>query len=176
MPGHMSWPVPVSRRYKRRGLQMFATLLMPPYAISQVLYPGMPGQMRESIQVGTASVDILPPSESERYLGRKLCIGDFHDMELANRVRSAWAAFTKLRQCSVLSTAFAPCSAQTIRRHGNSNSALRMRLLDDECGTNPQIEDGLEANVAKNCSNPTEAQRVLGRIHTKSDACCRGAL
>ncbi len=54
-------------------------------------------QRTEALPIGGALADVLKSSASERYLGRKLCMGDYHDAELSNRTRSAWGAFAKLR-------------------------------------------------------------------------------
>jgi len=46
-----------------------------------------------SVSVAGNGVKILPETESERYLGRKLSFADCYGVELNNRIASAWAAF-----------------------------------------------------------------------------------
>lgn len=53
------------------------------------------GAGANSMPVGGHSVLILSETESEKYLGRKLCLEDSQQMELSNRIRAAWAAFHK---------------------------------------------------------------------------------
>ena len=50
-----------------------------------------------TVDIAGSCVDVLPPTASERYLGKKLCMDSFHDAELGNRLRSGWCAFAKLR-------------------------------------------------------------------------------
>ena len=45
-----------------------------------------------------SSVAILSPHESEKYLGRKLCLADYHWTELNNRIHVAWFAFSKFQE------------------------------------------------------------------------------
>ena len=42
-------------------------------------------------------VQVLPAGESEKYLGRKLSLDDFHGTELDNRLAMCWAAFFKFK-------------------------------------------------------------------------------
>ncbi len=51
-----------------------------------------------SVQIGGEDVKILGIEESERYLGRKLCLGDYHGTEIKNRISAGWAAFMKHRE------------------------------------------------------------------------------
>ena len=46
-----------------------------------------------SVMVGSQRIEILSHEDSERYLGRKLSLGEYHMTELRNRISSAWAAF-----------------------------------------------------------------------------------
>ena len=55
------------------------------------------GKHPTSLLVGAASVDALDVSKSERYLGRSVCLGEHHQTELANRIKSAWPAFSKCK-------------------------------------------------------------------------------
>ena len=50
-----------------------------------------------SVEVGSQRIDIISPENSERYLGRMLCLADYHTAELRNRLKNAWAAFSKYR-------------------------------------------------------------------------------
>ena len=38
---------------------------------------------------------VLEYEESVKYLGRKVCLHDPHEVELSNRISAAWAAFSK---------------------------------------------------------------------------------
>ena len=51
----------------------------------------------KSVPMGCDSVDVLDTDMAEKYLGRKVCLGEYHQTELANRIRFAWAAFTKYK-------------------------------------------------------------------------------
>ena len=48
-----------------------------------------------SIRVGQQLVDVLVDETTEKYLGRKLCFRDVHQVELQYRLACAWAAFHK---------------------------------------------------------------------------------
>ena len=50
-----------------------------------------------SIKCADNLVGVLAPEESERYLGRKLSISDYHTTEMKNRLASGWAAFFKFK-------------------------------------------------------------------------------
>ena len=41
------------------------------------------------------AIKIMAASESEKYLGRKFAVNDYHGIELDNRIASAWASFFK---------------------------------------------------------------------------------
>jgi hypothetical protein len=45
------------------------------------------------VKVGDQIVEVLGPEGTEKYLGRKLCLGDFQATELKNRLASGWAVF-----------------------------------------------------------------------------------
>ena len=49
------------------------------------------------VNINGNDVDILPPDESEKYLGRKICIEEYHKTELRNRIAAAWAAFSQYK-------------------------------------------------------------------------------
>ena len=51
-----------------------------------------------TIPVGANSVQILRATQSEKYLGRKLCLGDGQQIEISHRIAAAWAAFHKHKQ------------------------------------------------------------------------------
>ena len=46
---------------------------------------------------GEQQLQVLGMTEAEKYLGRKLATGSYHDTEVANRMASAWASFFKLK-------------------------------------------------------------------------------
>lgn len=48
-----------------------------------------------SIVIGSESLAVIGPIGWSTYFGRKLCLADLHQVELDNRLRSAWAAFSK---------------------------------------------------------------------------------
>jgi hypothetical protein len=54
-------------------------------------------QAAETVAIGASHLDILPPCAGEKYLGRMLCLGNYHDAEIMHRMRAAWAAFARLR-------------------------------------------------------------------------------
>ena len=43
-------------------------------------------------------VKVAPVDHAEKYLGRKLCMAEYHECELANRIAAAWAAFMKFKE------------------------------------------------------------------------------
>ena len=49
------------------------------------------------VSCGGQDVHILQEGESEKYLGRKLSIDEFHNTELDNRLAMGWASFFKLK-------------------------------------------------------------------------------
>ena len=46
------------------------------------------------VSIEGESIELIDQKWSERYLGRKLCLGEYHQAELDNRMQGAWAAFT----------------------------------------------------------------------------------
>ena len=50
-----------------------------------------------SVKCGSAWVKVADPSDTERYLGRKVSITAFHETEFQNRMASAWGAFFKFK-------------------------------------------------------------------------------
>jgi len=49
------------------------------------------------IWCGTEEIKVLDGSDSERYLGRKLSLQQYHEIEFNNRLASGWAAFFKFK-------------------------------------------------------------------------------
>ena len=49
----------------------------------------------DSLQVGQSTVEILRETESEKYLGRKLCFNHHQDVELDHRIAAACSSFHK---------------------------------------------------------------------------------
>ena len=45
------------------------------------------------MKVGQNLLPILDPCDAERYLGRKLSMGNYHEVEVRNRISAAWASF-----------------------------------------------------------------------------------
>jgi len=81
---------------------------------------------------GIYDIDISHPDVSVRYLGRQICMTDFHEAEFCNRMRAAWACFTlhrkeltnkrypiknrlKLFEATVSATALYGCEAWTLK-------------------------------------------------------------
>ena len=52
-----------------------------------------------SVKCGGVAVKVAGADDSERYLGRKLSITEFHEIEFKNRLASAWSAFFKFKAC-----------------------------------------------------------------------------
>ena len=50
------------------------------------------------VKLGDAYVNVLNPDQSEKYLGRKLNLQNQAQVELTNRLQSAWATFTKYKE------------------------------------------------------------------------------
>ena len=51
----------------------------------------------EVVKCGNAHVKVASPEATEKYLGRKVSITDFHQVEFENRMASAWGAFFKFK-------------------------------------------------------------------------------
>ena len=51
--------------------------------------------MPSHLQVGSSQVKVLEYKESVKYLGRKVCLHDPHEVELSNRIAAAWGTFSK---------------------------------------------------------------------------------
>ena len=49
------------------------------------------------INIEGADVDIVPPATYEKYLGRHLYMGSYHESELSNRMNGAWRCFAKFK-------------------------------------------------------------------------------
>ena len=49
------------------------------------------------MKIGDKEIQVLGDEEFEKYLGRKLCMGSYHERELQNRISAGWAAFTKYK-------------------------------------------------------------------------------
>jgi len=50
-----------------------------------------------NVIVGDDQVEVLSSDGTEKYLGRAVNLHDFHNVELKNRLRNAWAAFAKFK-------------------------------------------------------------------------------
>ena len=50
------------------------------------------------VKLGEDDIEVLAADKSTKYLGRKVCIDRFHEVELENRIRAAWACFAKHKQ------------------------------------------------------------------------------
>ena len=53
------------------------------------------GKHPSCISVGTGCIEVLDIDRAEMYLGRSVCLGDYHQSELRNRIKCGWAAFSK---------------------------------------------------------------------------------
>ncbi|CAK0810916.1 unnamed protein product [Prorocentrum cordatum] len=51
-----------------------------------------------TVRMGDASVEVVPPTGSERYPGRMICLGECRDTEIADRMAAAWRAFAKFKR------------------------------------------------------------------------------
>ena len=52
----------------------------------------------QSVAILGDTVDVLTKSDSERYLGRRLCLGEYHRTELKNRLNVGWSVFAKFKE------------------------------------------------------------------------------
>ncbi len=57
----------------------------------------VPSARQTPISCAAFEVQVLQDFGSEKYLGRKLSIDDYHHAELGNRLAMGWAAFFKLK-------------------------------------------------------------------------------
>ena len=55
------------------------------------------GKHPSCIPVGTGCIEVLDIDRAEMYLGRSVCLGDYHQSELRNRIKCGWAAFSKYK-------------------------------------------------------------------------------
>ena len=51
----------------------------------------------QTVQTDSLEVEVLSNADSERYLGKKACINDFHQVELDIRISAVWSAFSKFK-------------------------------------------------------------------------------
>ena len=51
----------------------------------------------QAVKCGSAEVKVASPEATEKYLGRKVSITEFHQIEFQNRMASAWGAFFKFK-------------------------------------------------------------------------------
>ena len=54
-------------------------------------------QAPKSVEVGGRNVQVLPYTDTTKYLGRKLTFNDHHAVEIDNRLATAWRKFNALR-------------------------------------------------------------------------------
>ena len=54
-------------------------------------------RLQSPVSCAGKDVQVLQEGESEKYLGRKLSIDEYHNTELDNRLASGWGAFFKLK-------------------------------------------------------------------------------
>ena len=54
-------------------------------------------RLPDAVDIGGGSIEIVSQDGQERYLGRNVCLGNFHEAELKSRLRGAWAAFCKYK-------------------------------------------------------------------------------
>ena len=52
-----------------------------------------------TVVCGNSEVRVVCLDGSEKYLGRKVCLADYHDTELSYRIACGWAAFMKSKEC-----------------------------------------------------------------------------
>ena len=62
---------------------------------TKVLINSVAGHRRGAIQIDGKEVTVRSPNESEKYLGRRVCISTPQTTELPNRIAVGWAALTK---------------------------------------------------------------------------------
>jgi len=101
----------------------------------------------DAVECEDVKVKVACPADKEKYLGRKLCTEDFHEVELANRLASGWASFMKLKEvlCDkrislrkrlrlfdavVVPTVLYGCAAWTLTADGHQQlTVARRRML-----------------------------------------------
>ena len=65
------------------------------YAKTKILDIHGIGTDAATVLIDGSSVEVLGPLCSERYLGRKICFGSYHETEIKNRIAAGWASFMK---------------------------------------------------------------------------------
>ena len=51
----------------------------------------------ENVKIDGLELNVLSEGEHEKYLGKKLCMGSFHESEVRNRIAAGWASFNRFR-------------------------------------------------------------------------------
>ena len=64
-------------------------------------------------QIGAMKIEILPRASAVKYLGRQITFGDYHELELSNRMRAGWAKFMQNKQ-------------ELLNKHYSLNDRLRL--------------------------------------------------
>ena len=52
----------------------------------------------KNVKIGDMKIEILSRETAIKYLGRKISFGEYHEDELANRIRAGWAKFSQHKQ------------------------------------------------------------------------------
>ena len=86
------------------------------------------------VRVGDSSVQVLDRNGFERYLGRKLCLGEYHQSELSNRLRAAWAVFAQYRDALQSRHCSFETKAKLFRNRGLASLLVWLCMLDADGG------------------------------------------
>ena len=98
-----------------------------------------------NIRIGDMKIEVLTRETAIKYLGRKISFGEYHEDELANRIRAGWAKFSQHKQ-------------ELTNKHYSLNDRLRLFtsvitptvLYGSECWTMTKImENALKGTQRK---------------------------
>ena len=137
------------------------------------------------VNLGNSKIEILPISESLKYLGRDIGFEDTHHSELNNRIRQAWAKFMKFKQeltskhyplksrirlfeSTVTPTMLYGCQAWTLTQAMEATiQRTQRRMLRMILGARRRTTDTQQLNAPQQKSNSVQAN--LTSVHDHDD-------
>ena len=141
------------------------------------------------VRVGGDDINILAEGESEKYLGRKLTLHNYHEAELNHRISNAWAGFNQFRkelccrkfdiklrlwlfESIVTSRALYGCAAWTLTAEMNkalqSTQRRMLRLVISPSSHRNGRECTLEAWVQWIRSTTHQVEEIMRKLKIRS--------
>ena len=81
---------------------------------------------RRYMKIGDMDIEILAKSESVKYLGQRISFYQQETLEIKSRIRAAWTTFRKIQTGINIEEIHAQTPPASLRRHGLSDSLLRI--------------------------------------------------